>query len=77
VLGLQEVHVARGERHGFPVEAAFQQQRAAGSCGALEALLQLGFEALVLLGSEVAVTGGVDERWMSMAFAAASMGERP
>jgi hypothetical protein len=56
VLGLDEVHVLRRERHRLPVEPALQQQRAAGVAGALEALLQLALEALVLLGREVAVT---------------------
>src|SRR5262245_22344705 len=62
LAGLDEVHVAGRERHRLPVETAFQQQRAAGAGGALEALLQLGLEAVVLLGGEVAVAGGVDER---------------
>ena len=62
VLGLDEVHVLGAHRHGFPVEPAFQQQRAAGAGGALEALLQLGLEAVVLLDGEVAVAGGVDQR---------------
>ena len=30
--------------------------------GALEALLQLGFQAVELVGGEVAVAGGVDQR---------------
>ena len=30
--------------------------------GALEALLQLGFQAVELVGGEVAVAGGIDER---------------
>ena len=49
VLGLDEVHVLGREAHRLPVEAAFEQQRAAGVGGALEALLQLGLEAVVLL----------------------------
>jgi hypothetical protein len=49
VLGLDEVHVLRCEAHGLPVEAAFEQHRSAGVGGALEALLQLGLEALELL----------------------------
>ena len=61
VLGLDEVHVLGRERHRLPVEAAFEQQRPAGAGGALEALLQLGLEAVVLFGREVAVAGGVDE----------------
>ena len=91
-----EVHVLWAEAHRLPVEAAFQEQWAAGVGGALEALLQLGFEAVELLRRQIAVAGGVDQRaggprgvveeglvpleavlWMSMAVAAASMGERP
>ena len=45
----------------LPVEAAFEQQGAAGVGGALEALLQLGLEAVELVRGEVAVAGGVDQ----------------
>jgi len=58
---LDEVHVLGGKAHRLPVEAAFEQQGAAGVGGALEALLQLGLEAVELVGGEVAVAGGVDE----------------
>ena len=54
--------------HRLPVEAAFEEQRAAGPRlrrgkpgRRLEALLQLGFEAVELVGRQVAVAGGVDE----------------
>jgi hypothetical protein len=49
------------EAHRLPVEAAFEEEWAAGVGGALEALLQLGLEAVELVGGEVAVAGGVDE----------------
>ena len=61
VLGLDEVHVLGRQAHGLPVEAAFEQERAAGVGSALEALLQLGLEAVVLLDREVAVARGVDQ----------------
>ncbi len=62
VAGLEEVHVLRRQRHGFPVEAAFEQEWPAGVAGALEPLLQFALQALVLFGRQVAVTRGVDER---------------
>src|SRR5437016_12618712 len=70
MLRIDEVHVLRAEAHRLPVEAAFEQERAAGRPppargqavgGTLEALLQLGLEAVVLLDREVAVAGGIDE----------------
>jgi hypothetical protein len=61
VLGLHEVHVLRRQAHGLPVEAAFEQQRTAGVGGALETLLELGLEAVELLGAQVAFARGVDE----------------
>jgi hypothetical protein len=42
-----------------PAKAGAAQGQAVG--GALEALLQLGLEAVELVGGEVAVAGGVDE----------------
>ena len=58
VLGLDEVHVFRRHRHGFPVEPAFQQQRAPGVHRALIVLGQLFLEPRELLFREVPVTGG-------------------
>jgi hypothetical protein len=46
---MDEVHVFRRQRQGFPVEPAFQEQRPPGVPGALEALLQFGAQTLKLL----------------------------
>ena len=62
MLGFNEVEVLWRHRHGFPVEAAFEQQGASGIRRALEADFEFLFEAIVLLGGEVAVAGGIDER---------------
>ena len=61
MLRIDEVHVLRAEAHRLPVEAAFEQEGPAGMRRALEALLQLGLEAVELLWAQVAVAGGVDE----------------
>lgn len=42
-----EVQVHGGHRHGRPVEAAFQQQRAASVAGALETVFEFVFQAVV------------------------------
>jgi hypothetical protein len=62
VLGFHEVEVFGGHRHGFPVEAAFEQEGSAGVAGALEAGFEFALETLVLFGGEIAVARGVDER---------------
>jgi hypothetical protein len=57
----EEVHVFRREAHGFPVEATFEEEGAAGVAGALETGFEFTLEAFVLFAREVAVAGGVDE----------------
>ena len=61
MFGFDEVEVFWGHRHGFPVEATFEEQGPAGVAGALELGFEFGFEAVVLFGGQVAVAGGVDE----------------
>ena len=50
------------ERQRLPVEPAFEQQRPAGVARALEALLELGLQTVELLGRQLAVRRGIDER---------------
>jgi hypothetical protein len=77
VTRLDEVHVLRRERHGFPVEAAFEQQLCfecfalggpAGVGGTLEPGFEFAFETVELLGREVALARGVDERAGGLSF---------
>ena len=62
MFGFDEVEVFRRHRHGFPVEAAFEEQRTAGVISSLEPGFEFLLQARVLFGCEVAVTGGVDKR---------------
>ena len=61
MLGVDEVEFGGSERERFPVEAAFEQERASGVLGTLEAFLEFVFEALELFRREAAFAGGVDE----------------
>ncbi len=52
-FALGEIHVFRTQRHGAPVEPAFQQHRPAGIFGALETILQLRLQPRILIGRQV------------------------
>jgi hypothetical protein len=62
VLGLEEIHVLRRQRHRLPVEPAFQQHRPAGVRRADIGLVELALEAAELLVGQQIVVAGKHQR---------------